>query len=90
MNKAVTTFSWDYDNSENGVPATEVIVTVQLDSQTVFTVELPIDKRTFVISHSELSADRVYTAEFVVRNLQGYSAAVSRTFNVSEADIGEY
>ena len=56
---------------------------IKLDGQKMFSVELPIDKHSFTILHSELSSDQTYIANFIVRSIQGDSTALSKNFSTS-------
>ena len=71
---------WTYDNTVNIVPVIGFVVTIKLGDQTIKTTLLPADQRSYPVTLSELMADQTYSAEVVVRNLQGDSLPITEIF----------
>lgn len=90
IDDGVITFTWEYDDSINGVPATNFVVTIKLDGQTVFTAQVPADVRAYTLALSKLMEEQMYSAEVAVRNMQGDSLPISQFFTTpSSGGVGK-
>ena len=75
-------FNWTYNNSVNGVPATEYVVTVLRAGTDLVsaTRTIPISQMNYNVSLEELLSFRNHTVRVVVRNMQGDSPVISNLF----------
>ena len=78
-------FTWEYNNSRNGVPASGFIVAIKRDGQDVITDTLSIDQRSYTVLLSRLMGGETYTMEVIVRNMQGDSEPISQIFNTPKS-----
>ena len=76
-------FSWSYDDSLNGVPATYFILNITRDNRpnaTPLSYPIRANMLSFTVPFESLIGNQTYTASVVVRNLQGDSLSVSDVF----------
>ena len=79
-------FSWTYDDSANGVPATAFVITIVRAGNTVLTRTIPVTQRSYTIDVNDLDSSEEHTVTLMVQNLQGNSQTVSNIFTTPGTD----
>ena len=74
------TFSWSYDNSANGVPATNFVLVITQNQRQVIEFNVPVSSDDITVPLSQLSRGEVYNASIQARNLQGESEPMFHSF----------
>ena len=78
----IVVFNWTYNNSVNGVPATEYVITVVRTGTNLVSASdtIPISQMNYTITVEELLSFRNHSVSLVVRNMQGDSEEISNRF----------